>query len=140
MSLNEQGIAGEKMAREWLLDKYRYNLKNLTQIDWLIKDINGDWFCVEVKNKKRFKGSKYYSDKPKYNTFEGHGLDLRQFNYRMDLWSDKDIPCLFLIFEPDTKYIYYQWLSVLKDKDNHLITKNNIIIFDIKDFNCETRK
>jgi len=121
MSITNLGIQGEKKARELILKKIRPEM--LTQIDWLAK-IKNKWVSFEVKNKERFKAP----------PFDGHGLPVKQKNYRIELYNDTGIRCVFLVIEPDTDIIYYQWLDVLEKNKNFFDTKQNIRIYNITEF------
>lgn len=122
MSITEQGIVGERMARNVL--KGVFKVDNIFQLDWLVYK-NGKYYAIEVKHKELF------SPPP----FWGQGLDIRQVNSRMKLFKDKDIRCLFLVISKPGEKIYWQWLDVL-EQTKYLDTKNKIRIYDITKFQC----
>jgi penicillin-binding protein-related factor A (putative recombinase) len=122
MSITFQGIQGEGLAREIILNKIKPDM--LTQVDWMAK-IKGKWISFEVKNKQRFKAP----------PFDGHGLEIKQKNYRMELYNDTGIRCIFFIIETNTNNVFCQWLDVLENtKDGYFDTKNNIRIYKLDNF------
>lgn len=124
MSITEQGIAGEKAGRKFL---FCHNIKNIQQLDWLIK-VNNKYIAVEVKTKEIFKAG---SNCP----FAGHGLEIAQINRRITLQNDLGIRTILIVFSIDDDVVYYQWLDVLEkgqQKDFSKIRVYNIAGF-IKD-------
>jgi len=120
MSITEQGLVGEKMARVILKDKFKVD--NIFQADWLIlKD--SKYYLVEVKRKELFKSP----------PFDGQGLDIRQVNARIKFYKNTDIRCLFLVITLPEENIYWQWLDVLEDT-KYFDTRNKIRIYNIKYF------
>lgn len=122
MSITEQGIIGERMARAILKDKFRVD--NIFQLDWIVCK-NNEYYAVEVKHKELF------SPPP----FWGQGLDIRQVKARIKLFKDKGIRCLFLVITKPEEKVYWQWLDVL-EQTKYFDTKNKIRVYDIKEFHC----
>lgn len=118
MSITEQGIKGEKLAREFLLTM---DIDNLFQADWIVRK-QDKYYVIEVKCKEKFKAP----------PFDGHGLNLRQVKARMKFYRDTGIRCLFLVFDVDGT-IYWNWLDVL-EQGKHIDTRNQIRVYDIKCF------
>ena len=120
MSILEQGIEGEKLARLILKDKFKVD--NIFQADWIVLK-NGKYYVIEVKHKQLFKSP----------PFDGQGLDIRQVNARIKFYKDTGIRCLFLVMDKDTGKVYWQWLDVLEYTE-HFTTRNNIRIYNITKF------
>ena len=124
MSIIEQGIKGEQMARE-LLKKWGFH--NHQQIDWIVKDESDDsFFIVEVKHKEKFLSP----------PFDGHGLPINQIILRQQLMDKFGIKTLLLIFDTKDNHVYYQWLNEL-EQGKYFDTKKNIRIYNINSFNKE---
>lgn len=121
MSIQEQGIKGEKLARLFL-KKLGFN--NLMQLDWVGKK-NGKHYQFEVKCKEYFKSGGDCK-------FDGHGLNKYQANARINFYNKTGIRCGFIVF--DNGKAYYQWLDVLL-KGEKFETRNGILIFPLKNFN-----
>lgn len=120
MSITNEGIEGEKLARQWLI---KNGFPNHQQIDWFVK--NGDkYFIVEVKQRELFNPPPFY----------GTGLDIRQINLRLQLLFDLGIDTLLLVYEKNTENIYWNYLSEL-EKTEYFDTKNGIRIYNIKHYN-----
>jgi len=120
MGITQQGIEGEKIARELLLENVKP--QTLTQMDWFyFKD--GKWFSVEVKHKDMFQPP----------PFVGQGLDKRQLNYRLKFYKDTGIRCLFLVIDKTNGDAFAQWIDVLENKE-YFDTKNGIRIYNINGF------
>lgn len=120
MSILEQGIEGEKLARIILKDKFKVD--NIFQADWIVLKDN-KYYVIEVKHKQLFKSP----------PFDGQGLDIRQVNIRIKFYKDTGIRCLFLVIDKDTERTYWQWLDVLEHTE-YFTTKNNIRIYNITKF------
>ena len=121
MSITEQGLVGERMAR--LVLKNKFKADNIFQADWLVYK-NNKYYVIEVKYKELFQSP----------PFDGQGLDIRQVKARIKFYQDTQIRCLFLIFTKPEQNIYWQWLDVL-EKTNFFDTRNGIRIYNIKYFN-----
>lgn len=119
MSITTEGIKAEKQARLWLKDKGVYDIQ---QFDWFIKK-NGKYFIVEVKNRELFEPP----------PFTGTGLDISQLKRRKQIYEDLGIDTYLLVFVKNSNDIYWQRLSVL-EKTKYFDTKNNIRIYNIKEF------
>ena len=120
MSITLQGIDGEKLAREILLEM---GVDRIFQADWLVRR-DGEWCVVEVKHKAMFTPPPFY----------GHGLDIRQVRARQEFLKDVGIRCFFLVIDTETEKIYWQWLDVLEETD-YFDTRNNVRIYNIGNFN-----
>lgn len=119
MSITEAGIAAEKKARRFLNS---IGIKNIQQLDWLVK-IKDTYYAIEVKDRELFKPP----------PFIGTGLDISQLKRRCQLYLDKKIDTILLVFDKDTDFVYYQKLSIL-EKTVYFDTKNGIRIYDINEF------
>ena len=124
MSLTQQGIDGEQKARKYILSKLKPD--SIQFPDSLFRK-NGKWYVVEVKNKERYSPPPYY----------GHGLDIKQIRLRQELLNDKDMRCLFIVFEPDTDNVFYQFLDVLEE-GKHFDTRNGVRIYPLGSFKKDT--
>jgi len=118
MSIQEQGIKGEKLARLFIK---RMKFNNLMQLDW-VAERDGKYFQFEIKCKEHFKAP----------PFDGHGLNKYQYERRLKFFKATGIRCGFIIFDKDK--IYYQWLDVLGNGEKHE-TRNGIILFPLTAFN-----
>lgn len=119
MSITLQGIDGEKLAREILIEM---GLDRIFQADWMIKK-DGQWYVVEVKHKAMFTPPPFF----------GHGLDIRQVKARQEFYKDTGIRCFFLVVDAETEKIYYQWLDILEGT-KYFDTRNNVRIYNIENF------
>jgi hypothetical protein len=120
MSITEQGIAGEKKAREWLL---KHGYKNHQQLDWIVKSHKTDkYFIVEAKHRELFEPP----------PFLGTGLDIRQINLRRQLYQDLGIDTRLVVFTKDK--IYHNFIFEVLEKTEYFDTRNNIRIYNIKNF------
>jgi len=120
MSITEQGLQGEKMAR--LILKNKFKVDGIFQADWLvIKD--SKYYVVEVKHKEMFKSP----------PFNGQGLDIRQVKARMKFYAETGIRCLFLVINIPDNQGYWQWLDILEQTKYH-DTRNKVKVYDIKNF------
>jgi hypothetical protein len=111
------------MGREFLVRHGKYCHQ---QIDWIVKH-DGEYFCVEVKNRELFNPPPYY----------GTGLDIRQIELRRIIFNDLKIDTMLLVFT-DTD-IYYQWIFKTLENGVYFNTKNNIRIYELSQFNKEAR-
>ena len=118
MSLTNEGIKAEKLAREWLLD----NGYQVQQAEWIAKKDN-KYCIIEVKHRELFNPP----------PFLGTGLDKLQLYLRSLLLKDLDLRTFLMVFRKDTNEIYGQWLDTL-EKGECFDTKNNIRIYPIKNF------
>lgn len=125
MSITEQGIEGEKLARLFI-KKVGFN--HLMQLDW-VAERNGKYFQFEIKCKELFQPP----------PFLGHGLNKYQAERRMAFQQKTGIRCGFIVFDidPHTKQqngkVYYQWLDELYHGEQ-FETKNGILLFPLKNF------
>lgn len=120
MSITNQGIEGEKLARKILIDKFF--IDNLFQADWIVNK-NGKYYVIEVKNKELFEPPPFY----------GQGLDIRQVKARIKFYKDTGIRCLFLVISKPENKIFWNWLDEL-EKTQYYDTKNSIRIYNINNF------
>ena len=104
MAIEEQGRAGEKLVMD-LLQFVGVPCK--FQPDAIFKSKGGKWVLIECKNQERFKAP----------PFDGHGLPPYQVKSRMKFYEETGIRCLFFVHEPDTNYVWWQWLDVLEKLD-----------------------
>ena len=120
MSITEDGLIGEKLAR--LILKERFKVVGIFQADWIVNK-NNIYYLVEVKYKELF------TPPP----FTGQGLDIRQVKARIKFYKDTGIRCIFLTISKPDCIAYWQWLDVLENT-KYLDTKNNIRIYNIENF------
>ena len=120
MSITEQGLSGERLARE--LIKAKWKPDNIFQLDWLLR--KGDkYYAVEVKHKEPFKPP----------PFMGQGLDIRQVKARQKLYEDTGIRYIFLVFDMEGR-AHWAWLDEL-ERTKYQDTKNGKIrVYDLKKF------
>lgn len=128
MGIQKQGIIGERLGLQ-VLQKLT-NAELLMQPDWLFK-VKGKWNVTEVKNKQRFIGRKGTS----LEGYEGQGLNLVQVNTRLEFQKDTGIRCLFVCFEPGSRYVYMQWLDTLENTNDKLtFSQSGIRIYNLQHF------
>ena len=125
MAITDDGQLGEKLAFNFFWEHGKNHTKCF-QIDLMVYDKKHGDFIVEVKFQDIFV-------KP---PFDGHGLSPTQVKARLDFYDRTKIPCLFLVFDKNKEYIYYQWLHIL-EQGNKFTTKGKKIrtIYDINNFN-----
>jgi hypothetical protein len=121
MSITEQGLQGEKMARIILKDKWKVD--NIFQADWMVLK-NGKYYVIEVKHKELFVPPPFY----------GQGLDIRQVNARMKFYKYTGIRCLFLVISKPDNSIFWKYLDELEET-RYFDTRNKVRIHDINFFN-----
>ena len=121
MGIKEEGIAAEKIARLWLIQK---GIINYQQLDWIFKSPkNNKYYCIESKSRELFKLPPFWRT----------GLDIKQLELRRHLLEDLKIDTILLVFEKNTKNIFWQFLSYL-EKGAYIDTKNKIRIYNINNF------
>lgn len=120
MSLNEDGIIGEGLARKLILR--RCNPDILFGADWIFKR-KSKWYLVEVKYKEMFESP----------PFDGQGTDIKQIISRLQFQKDTNIRCIFLALDKITKKAYWNYLDDL-EKTKYFDTKNGARIYNIKYF------
>ena len=118
MSLTTAGIEAERKARKFLRSK---GMKNLQQIDWLLKN-DGKYYVIEVKQRELFQPP----------PFLGTGLDISQIELRRQIYDDLGIDTILMVFVKDT--IYWQSLFGVLEKTKYKDTRNKIRIYNIKEF------
>ena len=118
MSITEQGIAGERLARKILKG---LQVDDIFQADWIVKK-GGSYYVVEVKHKEIYRPPPFY----------GHGLDIRQVKARQKFYKETGIRCLFLVLDKSGKR-YWGWLDELEE-GKHIDTEHGIRVYDIKGF------
>jgi hypothetical protein len=124
MSIHTQGIIGEKLGLNVITKLV--NPDRIMQADWLFK-VNDQWCASEIKNKKAFRSNK--------TDFVGQGLNIKQLESRLAFQKDTGIRCLFVCFEPGSKYVHIQWLDTLnKTPDKLIFGQSGIVIFNLKHF------
>lgn len=123
MSITEQGIEGEKLAREWLK---KHKLHNMQQLDWIVKAGN-KYFIIECKMRELFKPP----------PFLGTGLDIRQIELRRQIYNDLGIETILFIICEEKNTIYWQRLFAVLEKTIYHNTKNKIRIYNINNFKSE---
>jgi hypothetical protein len=107
VGIETEGILAEKAARRWLKNK---GVNNLQQIDWLFRsNKNKKYYCVESKSRELFKPP----------PFLGTGLDITQLKLRLQLLKDIGIDTLLLVFEKNTKNIYWQFFVNPRKRTPH---------------------
>jgi penicillin-binding protein-related factor A (putative recombinase) len=119
----QRGIRGEAQARIAL----KNNGFIIAQIDWMGFYISkGKYFTFEVKNKELFKSP----------PFDGHGLDIREINFRMKFYKDTGIRCIFMVLCEEENCWYWNALDVLEDAPPELkfTTKNDVRVYDLSLF------
>jgi len=120
MACNEEGQIGEKMA----IDFFKKYKRHCFQSDLIVKGKNG-YILVEVKHQEKFEPPPFY----------GHGLPPYQVKARLDFCKEKDMRCLFLVFDKIDMCTYFQWLDELENGNKFYTRNNNRVIYDIKEFN-----
>lgn len=120
MSITEEGIEGERLARIILI-KYGFQLFGG---DWIIKSIQGKYYLVEIKHK-----SECFRSPP----FDGHGLDKYKIIIREQFRKDTGIRTILLIIDKEQKKVFWNFLDIL-EKGDYFKTKNNIIIYPLGNF------
>lgn len=140
MSVNEDGIMGEELARLYVNGRCSHDF--VMQLDWVYRDcITHKWTCIEAKYKS------YYNRPP----FDGTGLDIEQVERRMCFLADTGIRCMFIAFDKTNSKTYWQYLDVLEatakcpksewyindveNKYGQFDTKKNVRIYNFHFFN-----
>lgn len=117
------GMIGEKKLRDGLMN----SKTKFMQIDAMYKN-NGDWYSVEVKTQEEFKSP----------PFDGHGLPRWQIDARINLYNDKKIIPIFVVYDLKAGFRYSAGLLSL-EKTNYYQTKGKSprVIYELKHFNKE---
>ena len=119
MSITNEGIEAERMAYHFLKEKGYI----LQQLDWIGKKDN-KWTIFEIKHRELFNPPPFF----------GTGLDKRQLNLRLQLLKEIGLRTYLLVFIKNSNDIYGQFVDIL-EKGNFTDTKNDIRVYDIKNFN-----
>jgi len=126
MSITEDGISGEKIAR-LILKKHHFYLFGG---DWIIQSKIGNYYLVEVKHKEMF--SKMWNGK-QTAPFDGQGLDLKQILARQEFQTKTGIRTVFLVIDKITKKVYWNFLDTLYTGEKFQ-TRNKVVIFPLTNY------
>ena len=119
MSINEDGINGEKIARQVL----KKNGFNVFGGDWIAQDRKGNYYLIEAKNKE------LYNPPP----FLGTGLNISQVIARQIFKQKTGIRTILFTRDKKSNICYWQFLDVLECKKS-FDTRNKIRIYPLTSF------
>jgi hypothetical protein len=122
----ELGKLAEKIITEFLIE----NGVRILRPDYLLEDKNGNLFFLEVKILSRYLPTERHS-------LEGHGLSLSQVQKYMSYYIKHKIRCFLLVIEPETGFVWGQYLDELEklsEDKKYKTKKQNIIIYSLEGF------
>lgn len=134
MANTQQGIIGERMARDYLkMVVHPHGV--LLQADWIFRRRENDvfnYYLVEVKRQDVFLAD---DGKNEAMPFDGHGLPPRQVKARLTLYEDTGIRPILLVFEVSRDRAFWQYMDVLDGGDQFVTGgKSKRVIYPICQF------